>query len=261
MNNHTWRNIVKFKNRELIRKFDFCNIVKYNIQLPIQVKLRIVFISDTHFGNYPPEADKISREINNLNPDYIIFGGDIVSESSGLDDAFRFLNSLNASSAKLSVLGNWELKRSRCKNISYWRSKYATARFYLLHDKTIEFDDVFFTGISPSKNRERKFFHSSPNRQDKLNILIAHSPDDIVSQKFFFHIAFAGHTHAGQIRIPFFGALKTSSRYWKKFEYGLYERNDSAKLIVSSGLGTSCLPIRFLCPPEIVLAEIAEKNS
>ena len=55
-------------------------------------------------------------------------------------------------------------------------------------------------------------------------------------------------------RIPGFGAIKASSRHWKRFEYGAYEnRQANLKLIVSSGIGTTFLHYRINCPPEIVL--------
>ena len=251
INTFQWENLIQFSKRKISLKTPELEVVSYKIQtLKRNSNLHIVFISDTHFGKYSPPANKIITLINDLNPDYIIFGGDIASESSGLQDAFEFLSSIKAKYAKISVLGNWELKRSRFKNSSYWRANYLNAGFELLHNRFIETEDCIIYGISP----KRRFHKGSTNipKTEKAILFCAHSPDDIVSEDSYFDLALSGHTHAGQIRIPLFGALKTSSIYWKKFEYGLFKRNDGAKLIVSSGIGTSCLPIRIFCPPEIV---------
>jgi predicted MPP superfamily phosphohydrolase len=65
----------------------------------------------------------------------------------------------------------------------------------------------------------------------------------------------AGHTHGGQLRLPFFGALVTASIYGKRYEMGAY-REGNTLLYVSRGLGMEgkgAPRARFLCPPEIVL--------
>ena len=62
----------------------------------------------------------------------------------------------------------------------------------------------------------------------------------------------AGHTHGGQVRFPFIGSLIVPSDYGNEFSYGLIEKNGK-KMIVTKGIGTSILPIRFCCLPEIVV--------
>ena len=67
-------------------------------------------------------------------------------------------------------------------------------------------------------------------------------------------LTLAGHTHGGQIRLPLIGALRVPSDFGNKYSYGLINENDK-KMIVTKGVGTSILPIRFNCFPEIVLIE------
>ena len=65
----------------------------------------------------------------------------------------------------------------------------------------------------------------------------------------------AGHTHGGQIRLPFYGALLTSSLYGKRYEMGHYQEGNT-HLYVARGVGVEGMGApraRFLCPPEIVL--------
>jgi hypothetical protein len=64
----------------------------------------------------------------------------------------------------------------------------------------------------------------------------------------------AGHTHGGQWRLPGFGAILTSSRYWKRYEAGLYCQGKT-HMYVSRGLGLEGFGApraRFFCPPEVV---------
>ena len=65
----------------------------------------------------------------------------------------------------------------------------------------------------------------------------------------------AGHTHGGQVRIPFIGAVATSDGWGDGFSYGAY-RFGRTLMIVTSGLGTTFLPVRFNCLPEIVVVNI-----
>jgi predicted MPP superfamily phosphohydrolase len=69
----------------------------------------------------------------------------------------------------------------------------------------------------------------------------------------------AGHTHGGQWRLPGFGAMLTSSRYWKRYEGGHYQESES-HLYVSRGLGMEGFGTpraRLFCPPEVVLIRLA----
>jgi hypothetical protein len=100
-----------------------------------------------------------------------------------------------------------------------------------------------------------------PHRASGINILISHNPDAIISEKIKTHlkdfdIILSGHTHGGQIRIPFIGSLLTSSIYWRKFDYGLFRhKTNKTKMIVSSGLGYTGIKLRIACRPEIIIID------
>ncbi len=256
-----WTSLIPYGARTVSRSTPSVEIVSYKFACrSVKTPLRLAFLSDIHFGRNPPPAGEIADSVNSLDPTHVIFGGDIASESSGLDDAFSMLSKLKSSHCNFAVIGNWELKRSRCKNISYWRTKFHGAGFTLLHDGEAESAGCVFHGLAPSRGQGlRTASLDSPT--GKPLVVIAHNPDDIVRIKSRFDLGLAGHTHAGQIRLPLVGALKTSSVHWKKFEYGLLQRDDGAKLVVSSGLGTSCIPLRIFCSPEVVLTEITPMQS
>ena len=64
----------------------------------------------------------------------------------------------------------------------------------------------------------------------------------------------AGHVHGGQVRVPFFGALICPSKFGTKFSCGDFNETNN-RMIVTRGLGTSLLNVRFCDIPEIVVIE------
>ena len=89
-----------------------------------------------------------------------------------------------------------------------------------------------------------------------FTLLLYHSPDLMPEAvELGVDLYLCGHTHGGQLRLPLFGALMTSSDFWKRYEMGRYEEGDTT-LYVSRGLGMEGLGApraRFLAPPEIIL--------
>ena len=84
-------------------------------------------------------------------------------------------------------------------------------------------------------------------------ILLAHRPDVVLHPKAApFCLVLSGHTHAGQVRLPGVGAVLKHSALPRKVVYGLSSPRPGQTLVVSAGLGTSELPIRFLNRPEVV---------
>ncbi|HET7375593.1 MAG TPA: hypothetical protein VFK30_02730, partial [Anaerolineae bacterium] len=96
-------------------------------------------------------------------------------------------------------------------------------------------------------------------QSDKFNLLLYHSPDlmpEAIQASIDLYLC--GHTHGGQVRLPFFGAIMTGSIYGKRYEMGRYQANHTT-LYVSRGVGLEgkgAPRMRFLCPPEIELIEL-----
>jgi predicted MPP superfamily phosphohydrolase len=86
-------------------------------------------------------------------------------------------------------------------------------------------------------------------------ILLAHEPDIFPQVPARFDLTLSGHTHGGQVRLPFIGRPIVPSRFGQRYAYG-HMIEDGRNLIVSGGLGLSNLPVRFGVPPEIVLIEL-----
>ncbi len=85
-------------------------------------------------------------------------------------------------------------------------------------------------------------------------ILLAHEPDIFPEVPARVDLTLSGHTHGGQVRVPFFGPPIVPSKYGQRYAYG-HVSEGNRQMVISGGLGCSMLPVRFGVPPEIVMIE------
>ena len=86
-------------------------------------------------------------------------------------------------------------------------------------------------------------------------IVITHNPDVFPLVPNRVCLTIAGHTHGGQVALPLVGRLIVPSKYGQRYAIG-HIREEGRDLFVTSGVGTSIIPVRFRVPPEIVFLEI-----
>jgi hypothetical protein len=100
-----------------------------------------------------------------------------------------------------------------------------------------------------------------PVPADSFRVLLAHAPElyDEANEAGI-HLYLSGHTHAGQIRIPYLGAIRRNAKCPGALVHGLW-RHKSVQGYTSAGIGCSSLPVRFGCPPEIVLIQLQSANT
>ena len=251
-------------------------IVEYEIPIPSKFGLAgesLLFLSDIHWGNSRLDQSPIIELAREIQPKWIVFGGDLTNYACFVDEAFDALAAAFepfSSSAKIAVPGNWDRRRKRWFPNSIFSSAFAEIGFHYLVNDTLESDGIVFQGLDDAKNGNPR---PMPEKMsiERLNCVVSHNPATIAEfstksesawpSKLPTCLALAGHTHGGQIRLPGFGALLTSTKYWKLFEYGLYENKKTGiRLLVTSGIGTNRLPLRLFCDPEIVLARFTDEN-
>jgi uncharacterized protein len=118
------------------------------------------------------------------------------------------------------------------------------------------------TGLSRGRGRERsserlaRILASAPGADHR--IVISHSPDFVAAMPFDVDLVLAGHTHGGQVVIPFFGPPKTAIRLPRRYAGGLNDYGGTP-LHVSRGVGMERgfdIPVRFLCPPEVCILDL-----
>lgn len=251
-----WKNIRGYNKRKIYKKSSSFDIIEYSLLgNKKHLNKKIVFFSDLHIQNTIFNQSELIENINSLASDWIIYGGDLLTYLFYSKDAQNFLSKLVAKEKKLAVLGNWEKRRLRWISLQEYINFFEKAGFILLTNSEYLSKQEYFVGLIPGKNEYTNLNNVKIDHDFKC--VISHKPNDILAylkNGSKPDLVISGHTHGGQIRIPGFGALYTSSKTWKLFEYGQYFNRDiNCNLIVSSGLGYTGIKKRLFCNPEILL--------
>jgi predicted MPP superfamily phosphohydrolase len=213
--------------------------------------LRIAQISDLHTRGFGPRERTLVLLIRKENPDLIVITGDTVDHGS-LAPARDFMANLSAPLGVWVVRGNWE----RWTLNEDERAFYAGfgARF-LDNAGAAARDDVWIAGLddpmSGSPDLSRALFGAP---LDSFKLVLMHAPDYFAEIGGRFDLALAGHTHGGQVVLPFWGPLWVPEG-GKRYLRGFYSQNNS-HLYVSRGVGTSIAPIRLNCRPELAIIDL-----
>lgn len=264
-----WRHLSGFRNRKLInRQLTLASalpqVVEYTVHVSSKYGIngrKLFFFSDLHYTEESQNPDIYSELIAEIDPDWIVFGGDLITYACHFQGAFEWLGRVVMDFAdipKFAVPGNWDRRRGRWFPQHIWSQMYGDCGFYYLINHEIIVDGIRFYGVDELRGGH-PVINSASFDDQYFNCVVSHSVEsviDFVNREPILgdNLMLCGHSHGGQIRIPFFGALLTSTKYWKLFEYGLYKtRRGNSELILTSGVGLSRLPFRIFCPPEVVV--------
>ena len=225
--------------------------------------LRVVHLSDLHVERITRRERAVVETVNSLEPDLILMTGDYVNMSYMHDpqakaEARAVVSQLEAKAGIYAVSGS-------IYNQDGVRELFSGMDVEVLHNElrplAIADGAVTLVGMSFYNwylDEDALRFLMSQTPPDSYTILLYHMPDIIeAAEDEGVDLYLAGHTHGGQIRLPFYGAFVTMSRYGKQYEMGLYQVGDT-ELYVSRGLGMEgglAPRARFLCPPEIVVID------
>lgn len=231
--------------------------------------LTIALIADPHMiwpWMTKAHLQRIVDKTNTLNPDLIFLLGDYVGDhpfGKQLDpyDAIKPFENLKATCGVYGVLGNHGM-REKDIHIGSWVKAMRQSPIPILDNQsqTIQCrgQKIDIAGIEDWWRGKPDIAKALKTiTKDNLILFLTHNPDAFTELPRYVDVTFAGHTHAGQVRLPFFGALSkvVPSKYGNKYAYGHINENGQ-NLIVSAGLGMTTLPIRFLNKPEITLVTL-----
>jgi predicted MPP superfamily phosphohydrolase len=210
---------------------------------------RVVHFTDVHHKGDRGYLISIVKHINVLKPDFVCFTGDLIEKGEHLPEALELLGRINA--PMYGVPGNHDYwSRALFDDIA---KCFAGSGGAWLLDHTVVTEDGKFS-ITGAANL--KFKKQSPEaKPGTRHILLMHYPAWVKKLgPLKFDLILAGHSHGGQVRLPFYGALIVP---WavEEFERGLFQ-TDAGVLYVNPGLGWFPVPIRFNCRPEITVFEI-----
>jgi uncharacterized protein len=256
---------------------------------PGQRPVRILQISDLHLTPGRTRLINWVRSLDALNPDLVVNTGDTLAHPDAVPAYLHAVEPLLARPG-LFVYGSNDLYAPKPKNPAryLWRSSKTDRRQHMpnlpwtelgasmtaagwldMNNTTARLKvgdlDVFVGGIHDSHiNRDRYDLIAGPAPSDAdFRLGVMHSPEPSNMSRFAadgYQLLLAGHTHGGQLCIPFYGALVTNCGIDRARVKGLH-RHESAWLHVSAGLGTSpYAPARFSCPPEATLLTLVPRR-
>jgi uncharacterized protein len=238
--------------------------------------LRVVQLSDIHLGSIFGKHNRVKKAIdiiNSLNPDLVLFTGDLVNnyseEAHGWEDLFK---SIKSRYGKFSVLGNhdygdyweWKSETERHNNMQLLYKIHKEMGFNLLLNESdilpINGDKLALIGVEnwglPPFKQYGDLEKSLENVPASLfKILLSHDPshwDAEIKEKTNIQLTLSGHTHAMQFGFRMGNFKWSPSRYIYKRWMGLYQQNGQA-LYVNRGMGFIGFPGRIGLRPEIAL--------
>lgn len=231
----------------------------YKIQDTQLKGIKVVFASDFHIKPYQQKRlDKIIELINAETPDLVLSAGDFVSGHNEkmtmpIEDIAKSLGKVKSKYGFYTTLGNhdtWQDAERITKALEANGIKVLANENVPIQLSNQKF---YIAGIEDLMTGKPDIYKAI-NGVKAPTILLTHSPDMFVKVPENINLTLAGHTHGGQIRLPFIGPIFTASNFGDKYSKGLIEEN-GRKLITTTGIGTSILPVRFNCLPEIVVIE------
>lgn len=212
--------------------------------------LKIVQFSDIHYGRttFQDDMEKLVKSINELNPDILIFTGDLFDSDNISDEDIKlmsdYLSELQARLFKFAVIGDYDQQYIDTYHLIMNDSGFTildnTSK--LVYDNALE--PINFVGLTSTSDIQSLYDN------DYFTITIMHQPD-MVQDLPNSNIVFAGHSLGGQIKIPFIGGIikKDGARTYLN-DY--YKVNDM-QLYISNGIGTENFSFRLFNKPSITL--------
>jgi uncharacterized protein len=224
--------------------------------------LRVGVLSDLHAGVPHAGHAAIARAVDRLNeqrPDLMLLLGDFLDANPiwggrmPPHEVAAQMARLQAPLGTVAVLGNHDWKRS---GDGMWRAL-TDARIEVLENRAIQRGDhLYVAGLADLRCRRPDLPGALAQvPQDAPVILLAHDPDVFPFVPDRVSLTLSGHTHGGQVAIPHVRRPAIPSRYGERYARG-HVVEQGRHLYVTSGLGTSGLPLRALAPPEVVVLEL-----
>ena len=242
--------------------------------------LKIVAVSDIHGGSRGVDTAKIRSLVeraNEQNPDLIVLLGDYVSQVGGRDRTLKMpvstiaenLKGLRARYGVFAVLGNHDGWHGEAE----LRGELTAAGCRVLENEVVTIEKggerLHILGIKDHLHVQNWNVFSdelkavlSKNGAGGDIIALEHSPDILpvitgdTAISSHLRLILAGHTHGGQVWFPVLGSLIVPSSYGQKYAAG-HVKDVGVDMFVTTGVGTSILPFRFLVPPEIAVLTVS----
>lgn len=227
--------------------------------------LRIGVMTDLHIGGMHVDAKRMASIVTRMNeeaPDVILLTGDYIDGhiareahdeafNKEIDGGLSALGGLRAQQGIYAGIGNHDAWYDKAFVMERLKVKGIT----ILDNSTASVAGACLVGLQDSWTGKPSGDVFSQCPKNAEIIAMSHSPDALKHVPEDIALFVAGHTHGGQINIPFIGRRVTSTKIGPRYAYGVIYDGGRATF-VSAGIGTSMLPARFRAPPEIVILSL-----
>jgi hypothetical protein len=224
--------------------------------------LRAGVLSDLHAGVPHMGLDKIARAVDALNdraPDVQLLLGDHLDSSQpwrrrlAPEVVAAEIARLRAPLGTISVIGNHDWRNAGDR---IWRALVAEG-VTVLEDRAVELaNGLWVAGLGDMRHRRPEVAEALREVPPGAPVIVlTHDPDMFPEIPEQVALTLAGHTHGGQVAIPVLRRPMLPSHYGERYARGHIVEH-GRHLLVSSGLGTSGLPIRLLAPPEVLVVTL-----
>ena len=240
---------------------------------------RIVQLSDIHIGSWRGNEEAMQEAVNRVNalePDLIVFTGDLVNHKASELDGFQdILSQLKAKDGVYSILGNhdygpyfrWKSKTDQAKNLRQLYERQTEMGWKMLNNSHVILhkgnDSIALIGVEnegePPFSQHGDLVKAMQGTEGMFQLLLSHNPThwrrEVLSQSDI-ELMLAGHTHGMQMA---WGNHSPSSFIYPEWK-GMYKEGERG-LYVNLGLGFVGLPFRFGAWPEITLLTLQQGSA
>ncbi len=225
----------------------------------------IVHLTDLHYGLVPKSfVHNVVNKANSLKKDVIVCTGDFVHRRNNnreINGVWPILSELQAPLGVYSVLGNHDHWAGADRSF-YWLQRTGQNLRHEVRSFKREGKRLWIAGGGDLWEDHQSFDHILRNvpRQD-CRIVLAHNPDSadtVFSERI--DLLISGHTHGGQVCIPFYGTPPFLPVQNTNYNFGLKRSNKGLPLFISKGVGWGDFPVRLNCPPEIAVLELVNSK-
>ncbi|MCM3568729.1 metallophosphoesterase [Neobacillus mesonae] len=233
--------------------------------------IKMIQFSDTHIGfQYTlSQFKKLANRINQIKPDIILFTGDLMDEPNKfkeINQLLPILENLHAPLGKFCIFGNHD---HGGYGSDLYRNIMEEAKFEVLLNQSspirlMDGSRIYLLGIDDAMLGQPDLLAALQNVPNHhFTILLSHAPD-LADNALEYPIDWqlSGHSHGGQVKLPFIGAL-IKPPFAQKYPEGLYTLGTEQKLTlyVNRGIGTTRLPFRFLSKPELTIFTLKSEKA
>lgn len=228
--------------------------------------IRLVVLADLHSYPYGGTQQPLLAKINAQNPDAILMVGDMGDDHEPIRGLVMLLEGIRGIAPSFYVSGNHEawgnydeiIRVIRGYGVSVLKGQRETIELKGQTIQILGIDDPEYTPDQGYDEIFRPILGFDPNY---YTILMAHRPEPFLTYSHYgFDLVLSGHTHGGQVRIPFFSnGLYAPNQGWNPPYVGGYYQHENTEMIVSRGLSYNPTLPRVFNPPEIVVVELTGK--